>query len=141
MSAKPTRFVGFLSVAGLALGGLVMGGVTLSQSGCPGGSGAADMGTADLALTSCCGKMGDTGNSKGVGQYCVEHGDCTNGAALCSFAAAPQKKAFFCTLPCSPDMGTAACGENAVCQFDNSFQAYGCVPSACLANLPAGCSL
>lgn len=143
MSFKPTRIVGFFSVAGLALGSLVLGIVSLSQSGCPGGSGTTDMGTSspDLAFASCCGKAGDKGNSKGVGQFCVEHGDCTGEAVLCSFAAAPQKKAYFCTLPCNPDMGTTACGEGATCQFDSTFGAYGCVPSACLANLPAGCSL
>jgi len=144
MSAKPSRVLGFFSVAGLALGGLVLGVLSLSQSGCPGSSGGgADMGasTADLAFKSCCGQAGDKGNSKGVGQFCIEHGDCTGEAVLCSFAAAPQKKAYFCTVPCNPDMGTTACGEGAVCQFDNAFQAYGCVPSACLANLPAGCTL
>ncbi len=114
----------------------------LVQSGCPGGGSNSDMGASgDMALNSCCGKPGDPGNSKGVGQFCMEHGDCTGAAALCSWAVAPQKRAYFCTLPCSPDMGSTACGENSVCQFDSSFQAYGCVPSACIANLPAGCSL
>lgn len=139
MSTSLTRSTGFLSVAGLALGSVL----ALSQSGCPGGGSATDMGSSapDLAFTSCCGKAGDPGNSKGVGQFCIEHGDCTKDAVLCSAAAAPQKRAYFCTAPCNPDLGTAACGENSVCQFDSAFQAHGCVPSACIANLPAGCSL
>ena len=58
-----------------------------------------------------------------------------------SAAAAPQKRAYFCTFPCYGDGGTNQCGENAVCQFDSSFQAYGCVPNSCISNLPAGCSL
>lgn len=134
-----TRSSRLFSVAGLVLGG----GLLLSQSGCPGGSGGTDGGTGgpDLAFTSCCAKYGDPGNSKGVGQFCLEHGDCTKDAVLCSAAAAPQKRAYFCTAPCNPDMGAAACGENSVCQFDSAFQAHGCVPAACLANLPAGCSL
>jgi hypothetical protein len=123
MSAQPLRFLGFFSVAGLAVCGLTLGALSLSQSGCPGGGSTTDMGTPsrDLAFSSCCGKAGE--------------------AVLCSFAAAPQKKAYFCTIPCNPDMGTTACGEGAVCQFDSAFGAYGCVPSACLASLPAGCSL
>ncbi|MBL9006061.1 MAG: hypothetical protein JNJ46_17540 [Myxococcales bacterium] len=148
MSVKPARVLGVVSVAGLATWALILGVTTLSQSGCPGsGSSGADMGggmSRDLAFTSCCGKVGDTGNSKGVGQFCIEHTDCPSGtkeASLCSFAAAAQKRAYFCTFPCNPDMGATVCGEGAVCQFDTAFQAYGCVPSACLANLPAGCSL
>ena len=113
--------------------------LVLSLAGCPGGSATADMGPPDFM--SCCGQTGDRGNSKGVGQFCIEHGDCTGYAAICSAAAAPQKRAYFCTISCSPDMGTAACGEGAVCQFDEGYQAYGCVPAACIANLPAGCKL
>jgi len=149
MSVKPARVLaralGVVFVAGLATWALILGATTLSQSGCSGsGSSGADMGSGtspDLAFTSCCAKAGDKGNSKGVGQFCQEHGDCTGEASLCSFAAAPQKKAYFCTLACNPDMGTTACGEGAVCQFDKDFQLHGCVPSACLANLPAGCTL
>lgn len=134
-----TRSTRLFSVAAFVLGG----GLMLSQSGCPGGSGSTDGGAggADLAFTSCCGKYGDPGNSKGIGKFCQEHGDCVDGTGLCSAAAAPQKRAYFCTAVCNPDMGAAACGEGTVCQFDSTFQAHGCVPSACLANLPAGCSL
>lgn len=94
-----------------------------------------------MALVSCCAQAGDKGNSKGVGQFCREHADCTGVASICSAAAAPQKRAYFCTFPCYGDGGTNQCGENAVCQFDSSFQAYGCVPNSCISNLPAGCSL
>ena len=139
MLALMTRSLRLIPVAGLLLGSALV----LSLAGCPGGggSGPADMAKSPPDIMSCCGQYGDRGNSKGVGQFCIEHGDCTGDAVICSAAAAPQKRAYFCTIPCNPDMGTAACGAGAVCQFDQAFQANGCVPSACIANLPAGCSL
>lgn len=130
--------VGMMFVVGV-LGGMS---VLIAKTGCGGDP---PMGAPDMAsgmVTSCCGKAGDPGNEKGVGQYCTENADCTNAFAfICSAKAAPAKRTFFCTTACNPDAGATVCGTGATCIFDTSFSAYGCVPSTCLASLPAGCTL
>src|SRR5262249_16843905 len=62
-----------------------------------------------------CGHPGDTGNSLGVGQFCVHESDCENKtkANLCTQLGDPDN--YFCTFPCKA-MGPAdQCGENARC--------------------------
>jgi hypothetical protein len=119
--------------------------VPLSSCSDSGSSGPADMtsAAADLTFFSCCGQPGDTGNSKGVGRFCKKSSpDCSGtGAVFCSAEAAPQKRAYFCTVPCSGATDTTTCGENASCVADSVTGLYGCVPTACVNNLPAGCKL
>jgi hypothetical protein len=90
---------------------------------------------------SCCGHPGDTGNSVGIGQYCSTTNDCTHpGAPICGNDFQPQRHTYFCTTTCDgPDMGTRGCGENTSCTKDAQTGLYGCVPTACLTNMPAGC--
>lgn len=98
----------------------------------------ADMGN---TMFTCCGKAGDPGNEQGVGKYCTTMAECTGANTLCSAVAAAAKRTFFCTKPCQGDGGSVECGTGATCTFDSSFNAHGCVPNTCLANIPAGCSL
>lgn len=96
--------------------------------------------TGDLSFFSCCGKEGDTGNSMGVGKFCRSDNDCTSGAPLCAIVYQAQKRSYFCTNTCdAPDMGTRGCGTGATCTRDSATGFYGCVPTACLTNMPAGC--
>jgi hypothetical protein len=88
----------------------------------------------DMAVFSVCGHPGDTGNSVGVGKYCVSPvTDCQNNgkATLCSSLGSDNS--FFCTFPCTAsDMGNE-CGENASCQCGSgsSQSGCGCFPDRC----------
>lgn len=88
----------------------------------------------DMAVTSICGHPGDTGNSLGVGKYCVSPvTDCANNgkATLCTTIG--SSNTFFCTFPCTPsDMGNE-CGEDASCQCGSggSQSGCGCFPDRC----------
>jgi hypothetical protein len=87
---------------------------------------------ADLFFASSCGHPGDKGNSKGIGQFCMDSNDCPSGL-LCSSLFHPGT--FFCTVAttCSPPVDTSTCGENTVCQCDPTLGACGCTPTACAA--------
>lgn len=82
----------------------------------------------DLAFDSACGHPGDTGNSKGVGQFCMTSQDCTGTASFCT-AGLASPPTYFCTiLGCT--MGVdPKCGENATCECQG---ACACVPNSCL---------
>ena len=112
--------------------------VILALAGCGGDSpGASDMATGkDMALFSVCGHPGDTGNSLGVGKFCMKISDCSSNskATLCSTLGSDN--AFFCTMPCTPpanDLGNSDCGENAFCQCGSGSQqsGCGCYPNSC----------
>lgn len=132
----------FCSVAAL-----LSASVALFGTGCDSGSSQTDMGgSTDLATLSCCGKPGDTGNSKGVGKYCTDPqgSECraNTGATVCSaIGNTTARKTFFCTMLCDPMKPAATeCGENAGCTQDSGTKQYGCTPNACTSNLPPGCS-
>ena len=108
--------------------------------GCGGGGGATapDMAHGpDLAVFSVCGHPGDTGNSLGVGKYCMKLSDCSSNskATLCSTLGSDN--AFFCTMPCTPPANDMTpdtqCGENAYCQCGSGSaqSGCGCYPTAC----------
>jgi hypothetical protein len=106
--------------------------------GCGGGdSGSADMAKGpDMAFFSVCGHPGDTGNSLGVGKFCMKLSDCTSNtkAILCSTLG--SNNAYFCTMTCTPpanDMGSTECGENAYCQCGSGSaqSGCGCYPTSC----------
>jgi len=111
----------------------------LLAAGCGGTtpSGASDMAVGkDMAFFSVCGHPGDTGNSLGVGKYCMKIADCSanSKATLCSTLGSDS--AFFCTMPCTPpanDLGNSDCGENAFCQCGSgsSQSGCGCYPNSC----------
>jgi hypothetical protein len=137
-----------LARSGVLARGALLAGLALSF-GCSDSGSSADMTpaqTGDMAQRSCCGYPGDTGNSKGVGRYCTSNTDpaCRSSglpANICSTAEGnPNRPTFFCTMACSGDTDTTTCGENAKCT-KNSSGLYGCVPQACLTNLPPGCPL
>ena len=90
---------------------------------------------ADLSVYSLCGHPGDTGNSKGVGRYCMTSTECMgNGmASVCStLMPIQQGPVYFCTFPCDPNATTNACGENATCTcLGSGTSACGCVPDPC----------
>lgn len=130
-----------------AVGGLAWFSIFAPLHGC-GNGGNNPTPTADLAgaaAQSCCGKPGDTGNSKGVGKYCTDPTgvECRGNslATVCSVIGdTPQRKTTFCTAQCDPAM-VGYCGENASCTYDSFNKAYGCTPDACTKNLPPGCTL
>jgi hypothetical protein len=133
-------------VVGHMLGGtLLMCAVAAGFVSCGGssdGGASADMSMA--TSTSCCGKPGDTGNSKGVGKYCTDPSgvECRGNslATVCSsLGDTPQRKTTFCTAMCDP-ANVGYCGENASCTQDSSTKVYGCTPNACTTNLPPGCT-
>jgi hypothetical protein len=136
MLTKKTS-LSFSNLLPLAAGALALFAVACNDSN----TGNLDM-AANVDMFSCCGKPGDPGNTMGVGQYCETNNDCTNGGApLCANAFYPQRKTFFCTTTCdAPDMGPRGCGPNATCTKDRDSGQYGCVPTTCLTNMPAGCS-
>src|SRR5690349_533034 len=74
----------------------------------------------DMVAFSCCGHVGDLGNSKGVGQYCTTNSQCTGSAKICSYAYAPDKKSYICTTVCFSATDTTSCGEGAACVKDSS---------------------
>jgi hypothetical protein len=100
----------------------------------------------DMALLSQCGHPGDTGNSLGVGKFCMSISDCTgNGmkTTLCSsLGNGPMPSpddTYFCTIyPCQPGDGgmPTNCGENATCVC--AMQGCACTPLSCLGQLPDG---
>lgn len=127
----------------LKAGGVMVGLVSVMGLTACGGSSdpAADMSVSvvDMTFFSCCGKPGDTGNSKGVGKYCKVQADCNSGT-LCAYVFQPQKQSYFCLITCNSESDTTTCGENSTCTKDSNTGAYGCVPNSCLANKPAGCT-
>jgi hypothetical protein len=106
----------------------------------------ADMAAAGPDMTvvlSGCGHPGDKGNSKGVGKFCVQNGDCTTAglstnicSALGNGAKPSASDTYFCTIyPCHPDGGVAnECGDNATCACGGSSGGSGCActPNTCL---------
>jgi hypothetical protein len=101
-----------------------------------GGNNAKDGATADLAApldlapTPGCGHPGDTGNNKGVGQYCQSTSDCAPPAKFCT---ADVGKGHICTIVnCDPTKDPVAeCGdEGAMCRC--SMLGCGCVPGRCV---------
>jgi hypothetical protein len=101
---------------------------------------------ADLLVLSSCGHPGDTGNSLGVGKFCMTIADCTaNGAKtnICSAAGnglnPSPDDTYFCTIfPCHPDGGATLCGENASCACDTGGTNCACTPDSCLGPTPDG---
>jgi len=93
----------------------------------------------DMAFFSCCGKPGETGNDKGIGQYCMQTSECKPNL-ICSAGQSTQKT-YFCTRTCTGTSDTTSCGPNAKCVQNGSMPVFGCVPQSCLDNMPAGCSL
>ena len=100
----------------------------LSMSGGGGG---------DMEIYSLCGHPGDTGNSKGVGEYCMDSSMCNRGmASVCStLMPIQQGPVYFCTFPCT--VGTTDCGESATCTClsANNPNLCGCVPDVCRVGL------
>ena len=127
-----------------AVGGLVGFSIFSTLQGC-GNSGSNPTPTTDLSASpSCCGKPGDTGNSKGVGKYCtdVTGVECRGNtvATVCSaIGDTPQRKTTFCTAQCDPAM-TGYCGENASCTYDSVLKQYGCTPDSCTKTPLPGCT-
>jgi hypothetical protein len=84
----------------------------------------------DMALTPGCGHPGDTGNSKGVGQYCQSSADCTAPAGFCT---ADVGKGHICSIVnCDPMKDSVSeCGDQgAMCRC--STLGCGCVPGRCI---------
>ncbi len=86
----------------------------------------------DMSLYSLCGHPGDTGNSKGVGKFCMDTTMCSGQTAgVCStLMSIPQGPVYFCTMLCDPNATTSTCGEGATCTCLNP-PACGCVPDLC----------
>ena len=94
--------------------------------------------TGDLSVYSVCGHPGDTGNSLGVGKYCMDSMDCAQPASACStLMPIPQGPIYFCTMLCDPNATTSTCGENATCTClnANNPNLCGCVPDSCRVGL------
>jgi hypothetical protein len=92
-------------------------------------SSSADLSAAvgDMALVSSCGHPGDKGNSKGVGQFCVNLvGDCPSDL-VCSHAL--MSDTYFCTKTCTPPVDIASCGPDTICQCNAL--GCGCTPTSC----------
>ena len=92
----------------------------------------------DLALYSVCGHPGDTGNSKGVGKFCMDTLGCSNQPAFACSTLMPiaQGPIYFCTLACDPNAPNpdSVCGENSSCTC-LSASLCGCVPTVCRVGL------
>jgi hypothetical protein len=82
----------------------------------------------DMAFASSCGRPGDTGNSKGVGQFCMTSQDCTGTASFCT-AGLASPPTFFCTILGCTMGADPKCGENTTCECQG---ACACVPNSCL---------
>ena len=95
----------------------------------------ASMTGGDMAVYSLCGHPGDTGNSIGVGHYCMDSMDCKGlGAPICSTVMPIQQgPIYFCTIQCDPNATTSTCGSGASCTCldPNNPQLCGCVPDTC----------
>src|SRR5438045_234705 len=82
----------------------------------------------DLSVNSTCGHFGDTGNSKGIGKFCIGLTDCNDPNLVCGHPFHPDT--YFCTKDCTVlPVDTAACGEDTFCQCDAL--GCGCTPAAC----------
>jgi hypothetical protein len=97
---------------------------------------AMSMSGGDMTVYSLCGHPGDTGNSKGVGKYCMSSPDCAGGqmASVCStLMPIQQGPVYFCTFPCTAGTTPDPCGENATCTCLSSSPTApcGCVPDVC----------
>jgi hypothetical protein len=92
----------------------------------------------DLSVSSLCGHPGDTGNSLGVGKYCMDSTMCMGQmASVCStLMPIPQGPIYFCTFPCDPNATTSPCGTGSTCTcLGSSTSACGCVPDTCRVGL------
>src|SRR5215471_22337 len=103
----PFNVIGFgILLAGIASIASLVACSTGSSPAATADSGAPEDVTAptDGPGTSVCGRVGDQGNSLGVGQYCAAEGTCPASASLCSAmsnATAPANlQSYFCTLAC-----------------------------------------
>jgi hypothetical protein len=100
-------------------------------------------GGADMALLSQCGHPGDTGNSLGVGKFCMTIADCNGGGLKTNICSAlgngptpSPSDTYFCTIfPCKPD-GGSDCGAMATCVC--AMQGCACTPDSCLGPPPDG---
>jgi hypothetical protein len=84
-----------------------------------------------------CAKEGDTGNDKGVGQFCTKGGnECAQDsfASFCLADVASGEFANFCTSTCAD---TSECGEGASCLGGSSGQ-RACIPTHCSLGAPDG---
>jgi len=86
----------------------------------------------DQSVYSLCGHPGDTGNSKHVGQFCMDQAMCSPGTICSTVMSIPQGPTYFCTIPCDINAAdpNAPCGESATCTC-LSGNACGCVPDPC----------
>jgi len=104
-------------------------------------------GSHDLAMStggdmagplSQCGHPGDTGNSKGVGKFCMGFSDCNNQpASLCSAlgngATPSPDDTYFCTIiNCATAQPPIDCGSGATCVVDPQGRGSACTPNTCL---------
>jgi hypothetical protein len=114
----------------------------LALAGCGGDNGGTGGGPMDMAtanVLSQCGHPGDTGNSLGVGKFCKTLKDCPDTAPLCSAlgnstSGPSANDTYFCTIyPCTPDGGTAECGDSATCVCGSGAGGSGCActPNSC----------
>ncbi len=80
-----------------------------------------------------CGKLGDRGNSNGVGKYCNALGACPTNVQASICAILGDASQHYCTMFCqSPDAGVAnPCGAGASCRCDRMQGLCSCVPEAC----------
>jgi hypothetical protein len=89
----------------------------------------------DMAVYSLCGHPGDTGNSLGVGHYCMDSMDCKGLQAPVCSTVMPimQGPIYFCTIQCDPNATTSTCGAGATCTCldPNNPALCGCVPDPC----------
>jgi hypothetical protein len=116
-----------------------------SKSG-TGGNGAAggsatggDMTMVDLwGPESTCGHPGDSGNSVGVGKYCMALSDCPSTAPLCTAIENGTEpvngQSYFCTVTCASG-DNSKCGDNASCICQNAIECA-CVPTSCGTTAP-----
>jgi hypothetical protein len=92
------------------------------------------------AQPSACGRPCDTGNSLGVGKFCLDKkipsDDCKENskATLCSSIqnGGGPNDSYVCTFPCTA--GQTDCGENAHCEC-NGGPLCGCIPNRCGAGM------
>jgi hypothetical protein len=106
--------------------------LALALVGCGGGGdgGSADLAPGpDLQLYSICGHPGDTGNSLGVGKFCMTLSDCSSNAKATLCSTLGSSDSYFCTFVCSGPTDTS-CGDNATCQCQGG--QCGCYPSSCM---------
>jgi hypothetical protein len=84
------------------------------------------------AWATTCGSPGDEGNELGVGKFCETLDDCadTPEARFCSNIG--DETTWFCVRLCELADPDTICGTGAECVCNDSGNACGCTPSACL---------